>query len=183
MWNRLAMTKCPVSCSMTDTSRATTKITTPSRKLIRLDLLQGSLHCAPSCRRARQLPRADPGPLVRSQDLRHFGHRRAAAVMLRDYLGYGIDDSGVGDTSRHERGHAYLVGSVVNGRDGPAGPARLAGQGDRREGVGVQRLECPGMSQRPVDRGGGPGHPLRPAEGERDGNPHVRGAWEGEGGA
>ena len=43
----LAVTKCPASCSMTETSNATTKMSTPIRKLIVLTLPPGgaSLAC------------------------------------------------------------------------------------------------------------------------------------------
>ena len=108
MWNFLAVRKCPASCSMTETSRANTKITTPSRKLIRLALLPAARQSAPcaspqrawthvvmsvlsrspsragarSARAAGQLARPGSRPAIRGQDFLDRGSRRTRTVML-----------------------------------------------------------------------------------------------------
>src|SRR5579862_4194057 len=109
---------------MTETSSATTKITTPSRKLIRRAL-------PPSLgRRAYRppgyAPLPGPGQLARSFPRpgvgpEHVGYPRglaAGTVMLRDYPRHCVHYSRKRDASAEERGHALLVGGVEDGRGG-----------------------------------------------------------------
>ena len=66
--------------------------------------------------------------------------------------------------TRHERGHALLVGRVVDRRPAPPGPAGRLGQ---RAPPGTPRRpagELPGVGRGPVHRRGGAGHPVRPAQ-------------------
>src|SRR5262249_12582582 len=180
--NSLAVAKWPASCSMIDASRATMKMATPSRKLIRRSL-PSSLPCsqrgACAAPRRRQVP--SPGPAPTGQRPAHQpgsplpprgGHaprlpaprcprsRRTGAGPRRGRTGRAG-----GERARHEGIHAHLVGGVVGGRGGPARLPRPPRDADRRERVLVQRLESPGVRGGPVDGRGGARHPVRPAQG------------------
>src|ERR1700685_789005 len=122
MPNFFAITKCPVSCSITDKSSATTKMTTPSAS-IRSCLSRRPLRV--------QLARPPPGPVIDGQHVGDVRHGRTRNVMLRDYPGHGVDYAGETDPARQKVRHAGLVGGVVDGRRGTARRGRLAGEPDR----------------------------------------------------
>src|SRR6516225_5516783 len=108
MPNFLAITKWPVSCSMTEKSRATRKMTQPIRS-IRSSFPSGvKLACPP------------PGPVVDRQHVRHGGNGRTRGVMLREYPGHGVNNPGKADASRLEGRHARLVRRVVDRGRGAA---------------------------------------------------------------
>src|SRR5215467_848258 len=249
--NSLAVAKCPASCSMTEMRSATTKMATPSRKLIclppsralglgprwpreagprRRDTAtapggascrrRARKHCAafgpapaawrrdrrrstgavsplqpsPLQSRAHHVMRAEPPgssqfrgpgpcPPVGGTYIGQ-GHRvPLAAIGFRDYLRHRVHDSGEGELARHKGVHAHLVGGVVDGRGGASGLPGLPGDRDRGKGLLVKWLEGPGVCGRPVDGWRGPGNPVRPAQGERDGNPHIGRAGLGERGS
>src|SRR6516162_11113238 len=97
MPNFLAITKWPVSCSITEKSRATRKMTQPIRSI------------PPSFPSGVKLARPPPGPVVNSQHIRHGGDGRARGVMFRDYPCHGVNNPGEADASRLEGRHARLV--------------------------------------------------------------------------
>src|SRR6516162_11272811 len=102
MPNFLAITKWPVSCSMTEKSRATRKMTQPIRSI------------RPSFPSGVKFARPPPGPVVDRQHVRHSGDGRARGVMLRDYLRHGVNNPREADASRLEGRHARLVRRVVH---------------------------------------------------------------------
>ena len=120
-----------------------------------------------------QFPGPVPRPPVGGTHVCQLAGVPRAAVMLRDYLGDDVNDPGERESARQERVDADLVGGVVGGRGGAAGRPRLAGDADGGERLLVQRLEGPGVGGGPVDRRGGAGDPVRPAQRERDRDPHV----------
>src|SRR5262249_37308573 len=140
--NSLAVAKWPASCSMIDASRATTKMATPSRKLIRRSL-PSSLPCsqrgACAAPRRRQVP--SPGPAPRGARAPHparpppspRGGAGPDAPLPR-----GPPAREEGSPPRHEGIPAPLVGGVVGGRGGPARLPRPPRDADRGERVLVQ---------------------------------------------
>src|SRR6266516_8125728 len=100
MPNFLAITKWPVSCSMTEKSRATRKMTQPIRSI------QSSFprvqSRSPGLRLGVKFACPSPGPVIDREHIRHGGDGRARGVMFRDYLGHGVNNPGKADPSRLE---------------------------------------------------------------------------------
>src|ERR1700733_2652424 len=121
MPNFLAVRKCPASCRITEIRMATTKMTTPSRKLI--------LPCLPPCGGAgssrvpgaSQLARPAPCPALRGEHVVQRHGLRARASMGRDYPRNSIDGPVEAEPAGQDRLDTDLVGGVVDGRGGPAG--------------------------------------------------------------
>src|SRR5215469_6302699 len=128
MPKRLAVTKCPVSCSITETSRAARKISQPTASTFDVPPYRGSAPGSPG-----ELPRPGPRPCVYAEDILERGRPGTRRVVLRDYASHGVNDPRERDTPREEVGHACLVGRVVDGGRGAAEPGRLAGQCHRGE--------------------------------------------------
>src|SRR5689334_6052560 len=104
MPNFLASTKWPVSCSITEKSKATRKMTHPIRS-IRSSFPSPYELCV-------QFPGPPAGPVVHGQHVRHGGDGRAGGVMLRDYPCHGVNNARKADPSRLEVRHARLVRRV-----------------------------------------------------------------------
>src|SRR5215469_9104674 len=125
MPNFLAATKWPLSCSITENSRANRKMSQPSRST------RGSSLPV-------ELPCPCPRPSVHREHVFECGHCGTRRVVLRDYPPDGVNDPGERDPSREEISYACLVGAVVDGGRGPAEPGCLAGQRNRRKRLIVQ---------------------------------------------
>ncbi len=80
MPNRLAITKCPVSCSITETSRATRKISQPSASNFANPPITSRRYRAPL--RPGQLPCAYPRPGVHREHVVERGRTRTRRVAL-----------------------------------------------------------------------------------------------------
>src|ERR1700679_3195199 len=140
MPNRLAATKCPVSWSMTEISRAARKISQPiTSNNVRSSLRSG---------RPGDLPRPRARPLIDREHVINRGHPGTRRVVFRDYASHRVNDPRERDPSRQAIAHADLISAVVDGRGGAAEPGGLPGQRDGGERVLVERLERPRRGRR-----------------------------------
>ena len=149
MRNFFAVTKCPASCSMIEKSRATMKMSQPSRSS------SGRLSLS-ACRRAhgprtRLAPCAGqlraPGPVPSGPRRAHppGSPRPGARLSCSETTCATVSTiPGERDAARPESLDAHLVGRVVDGRGGPAGacpprgPAATAGNASSSSGWKVQ---------------------------------------------
>ena len=184
---RLAGTRWPTSCSAIETATPTTTARTPST--YSRTVIPAPLRGRPSAgRRQRRASRpsvaaarsrAHASAAITSSTSRGAG-RPASWACVED-IGHGVDDLEEAEVPVEERGDADLVGRVEHRGHHAARLAGPPGQGERREGHLVDRLERPGRRLGPRAAGGGVGHPVRPGEAERDGQAHVGRAHLGQG--
>ena len=175
MPNLLAGTRCPISCSADGDRHADTDHDEPAQQVAEhrvVDHRGASLSAAPREKVADPLRGLLPRPAVRGEHAVEVDP--LGSPMGPDHVGHDVEDVQEAQPTGQERLHAHLVRRVVHARIRSAPDSHPPGERHRRERLVVQRRELPGRGRRDVDRAGGPGHPVGPAEGERDRQPHVR---------